>query len=141
MKEKLEIVEKAIREALPRLLESTIGCWFKNPKEVGYEKLIGIDGQRYCFDYGDGIYFHSYFPSKFKVIGHDILLNDVLEWFKNLNHETIIVSQITAHGILIGTENTDTLRAVQFPKWDLSKPYLKDQSEELIEFLYNLIQK
>jgi hypothetical protein len=60
-----------------------------------------------------------------EIIGKDPMLNDVLEWINKtcnrMNKETIF------HACCIS--------------WQLSFPYLKDQSHELINFLHGLIKK
>nr|DAG72853.1 MAG TPA: hypothetical protein [Caudoviricetes sp.] len=73
----------------------------------------------------------------------DPMLNDVLEWHskfyaKNSHFEVFnIVMNNEKHpaGVFIDYSEEDTARYI----WDLSKPYLKDQSPELIKFLHGLI--
>lgn len=148
--EKLHAVETAIRKALPRLMEPTEGCRILEHGEP-LEQYSVILAERsegkyliytpYNLDNPCEEIDQKELSENYEILGHDILLSDVLEWFDNLKHETIRVSQITTKGTLIGTEDTDTLRAVKFGKWDLSKPRLADQSEELWNFLYNLIKE
>jgi hypothetical protein len=65
------------------------------------------------------------FDDVFYIIGKEPMLNDVLEY---LSKET--------------TAPTSNILKNQlyyiYSKWDLSKPYLKDQSKELIDFLVEL---
>ncbi|MGH1520564.1 hypothetical protein [Chryseobacterium sp. JK1] len=71
------------------------------------------------------------------------MLNDVLEWHskyysKNSHFEVFnVVMNNEKHsaGVFLDYSEEDTGRFI----WDLSKPYLKDQSPELIEFLHGLI--
>lgn len=78
------------------------------------------------------------------IIGLDPMLNDVLEWHskyysKNSHFEVFnIVMNNEKHpaGVFLDYSEEDTARFI----WDLSKPYLKDQSPELINFLHGLIK-
>ncbi|AZB23609.1 hypothetical protein EG339_02715 [Chryseobacterium bernardetii] len=72
------------------------------------------------------------------------MLNDVLEWHskyycKNSHFEVLnIVINDEKHpaGVFIDYSEEYTARFI----WDLSKPFLKDQSPELIKFLHSLIK-
>ena len=61
---------------------------------------------------------------KRKVIPMDPMLNDVIDWIKQTSDPYKIDLRI--HLLLLS--------------WDLSNPYLKDQSPELISFLHSLIK-
>lgn len=79
------------------------------------------------------------------TVPQDSMLNDVLEWHskyysKNSHFEVFnIVMNNEKHpaGVFLDYSEEDTARFI----WDLSKPYLKDQSPELINFLHGLIKK
>lgn len=60
------------------------------------------------------------------------MLNDVLEWFGNLKFKTIHFE--------VSDEGAVFYRQKEIIPVDLSKPYLRDWGEELIDFLYNLIE-
>jgi len=60
-------------------------------------------------------------------IGHPILLNDVLEWINTSQNITKFKSEVTM------------LEIVQ--NWNLPKPKLSGQSQELIDALCELIPK
>lgn len=119
MKEKLKAVKVQIRKEIPRLMELREDCRFEF-KDIKF-KVVHID--EYYIQAIDELTSvtaleHSKKP-EFKIIGSEIMLNDVLEY--------LFKYKIEPHGILVF--------------WDLSSPYLKDQPEELIEFLYNLLKK
>ncbi len=77
----------------------------------------------------------TYYKCKAKRF-REPMLNDVLEWFK-LNKETTGSNLLT---MFIEGEFSKN-RNLVIDSWDLSKPYLKDQSPELIEFLHGFIKK
>ena len=134
--EKLNELTEAIRKSIPRLMELSEGCEIIS-KIVDYFNKIEIEsnfiiGKNAEFD-GEDIVVGDYFYStdNFTIIGHEPLLNDVLEWLK-------------IKGIKI-TDTTDDLLLCfggykYYSFWDLSKSKLSDQSEELINFLHDLIK-
>lgn len=65
---------------------------------------------------------------------YPVLLNDVLQWYdENVEFETNNGQGFYTRGFYDDFEN--------WFEWDMSKPYLKDQSPELITFLHGLIKK
>lgn len=139
--EKLHAVETAIRKALPRLMKPTEGCLVifrnvKNKKQSG--KILYNFGQDFyrifCKNESDEYLRRR---NEVEILGHDILLNDVLEWLKELELSNKIKSfeiGFTPMGQFVIKQK----EVIVF--WDLSKPRLADQSEKLINFLYNLIK-
>ncbi len=131
----MEQLEKKIREALPRLKELTKGC------------LLGYDGENIDIEiintnknivtYIDAVNidkikdasFEEFSQLDMSIIGHPIKLNDVLEYIKI--KDTPIYNTTQVDNIAFGV----------FPKiqyWNLSSVYLKDQSNELKQFLNEL---
>lgn len=125
MKTKLQILEEKIRKDLPRLMELGEGCRVKlaDHKKTSDPNNIIKMVNAFTFKSEDIV----------EIIGHDILLSDVLDWLKTLRKNFKLDSDI-----LVVFVDAFTLKKSNI---NLSKPYLKDQSEELIEFLYNLIEK
>ena len=134
--EKLNELKAEIRKAIPRLMELSEGCeiiskiedYFNNI-EIESNFIIGKNAE---FD-GEDIVIgeYCYGTINFTIIGHEPLLNHVLEWLK-------------IKGIKI-TDTTDDLLLCfggykYYSFWDLSKSKLSDQSEELIDFLHDLIK-
>lgn len=120
---KLTAVENEIRKVIPRLMELREGCKLElpiyNSKNELIETIKSSIGQDFHIISENEIGYAGYYYEDidFDVIGHDVMLNDVLEWNELERGLTIITM------------------------WNLSTPYLKDQSEELIDFLFNLIEK
>lgn len=155
--EKLHAVETVIRQALPRLTELSQGC--KLEKDGYYYTYLGkfmVNVSPYTDGYylhhfsseavvipkkGKDFFIHSLGDKRFKyynIIGHDIMLNDILEWLKELE----LSGKIKAFEVGFTPTGQFVIKygkAIMF--WDLSKLYLKDQSEELWNFLYNLIEQ
>lgn len=132
IEEKLQIITERIREDIPRLMELSEGCYVKladHIKTNNSEDVVKVI---------------HYFPFKSeeisKIIGHEPMLNDVLEWI-DITYEKgsmflkYVMFQTSKRFLEIWFGDKI------FAKWDLSKPYLKDQSIEFIEFLYNLIKE
>lgn len=140
-KEQLHAVETAIRQALPRLMEPTEGCLFKDNWTNEISEKVGLyiteRGKKVAVlrdnstneifvDYSNTFRINLFYKdASHTTIGHNIILSDVLEWFRTIS---------TGGGIEI-----EKIHKIIY-YWDLSKPYLKDQSEKLINFLYNLIK-
>lgn len=158
--QKLHAVETAIRKALPRLMEPTEGCWLnlhyineKDKETTEKCKIIGVDKKgKLLIRYDDG--FNSFSKKdlekyikkgSYSMLGHDILISDVLEWITLFNDfclwQGMILKPIDASNYYAEFE---TINGECFDKniieWNLPKPRLADQSEEFIDFLYNLIK-
>lgn len=140
----LDELSLLIRKNIPRLMELREGCvieYFRGSRAYNCKVVETFPS-----------YFNAYFDGEiesidfelsentFQIIGHDIMLNDVLEWLDDnkkdygFNGEGYFYKEKRNEG-LAGKE------LYNFVQWDLSKPYLKDQSEELIKFLYNIIKE
>lgn len=138
-------LEAEIRKSLPRTKKLSKGCKILFDLNDFYTdvvgEIIGIDDANVAIVISEDLDQRA-IPlkkiSKEKIIGHDILLSDVLEWLKELelsNKINIFNIGCTEMGQFV------ILYKKKYYFWNLSKPYLKDQSEELIEFLYNLIEE
>lgn len=156
LQEKLHAVETAIRKALSRLRRPTEGCKICQPDIVSFSKrypssygrILKVD--EYFIDYETHVehnfvyHVFTYNDNKirvlklkgFSVIGHEILLSDVLEWLNAINelNTSVILRKEVFEFQRIEKENK-----LFIVGWDLSKSRLADQSEELINFLYNLL--
>ena len=124
MNNNLTTLENAIYNSIPRLRELSSGCEIDSdfygifPAIVidkEYNTIYGVDKENQ---------YRSVEIRRCKIIGHQILLNDVLEWLKGLGWN---IYQPTIQNII--------------NNWNLSKPALKDQSQELIDALCELIPK
>lgn len=131
-----ELTEK-IRKAIPRLMELGDGCVIKYGTET--EWIVSKKEDEF-------VYIISYISisarkmihqkdEKIEIIGHEPMLNDVLEYHSKDGKDKYShfeVSNGKAYFSIYDGEETESL------VWDLTKPYLKDQSKELIEYLNNL---
>jgi hypothetical protein len=137
----LEKLEKEIRANIPRLTELSEGCIIDTPYGTAKVNNITLDE-----DFQDVVFIckqlqYRACPVKhITIIGHEIQLNDVLEWFRD--ETNIIGGSLTASF----TNRLDSLRLgisgydyYLIGDWDLSKNLLKDQSEDLIKSLSELI--
>ena len=123
--QKLNELTTEIRKAIPRLMELSDGCEIKTQSGTKYKIYLEEESFYNCFNekvvttsMTKPLSTHSY-----TIIGHEPLLNDVLEYFleyTSLDFNTRQMAYILA-------------------SWDLSKSKLREQSPELINFLHDLI--
>lgn len=134
MKE-LEELTREIREKLPRLMELSEGQKFKSliadPANdickdsyytVGYHEDYSCKIENEHIEIGGYIYIVN---RDFEIIGKEPMLNDLLDY---VNKSDISIS------------DWNTISRSIISGWELSKPYLRDQSHELIKFLHSLIK-
>ena len=132
-------LEDKIREALPHLKELTKGCIIYGvdgdfPEFGGKAEIVNVSVENDytttyildCYTIDRGCY-NKFFTTKkcwdtynIEIIGKDIMLNDVL------NYLTIFEDD--------AEEYFDEVLC----EWDLTSPYLKDQSEALVKYLNEL---
>ena len=144
--QKIEALSNEIRKALPYLMEFSEGCIFFN-KRQGYfkahfiSKIADFDLSKThiikaCVEGNSSANF--YYPLSCELVGHEPMLNDILAWHSNKGRNKYShFEAVKSEGyffIYDGEENC-------YVTWNLEKPYLKDQSDELINFLYSLICK
>ncbi|WGU68522.1 hypothetical protein QIU18_13185 [Capnocytophaga canimorsus] len=136
--EKLAEVTAQIRKDIPRLMEFKEGFIIENNSTQ-----VKLLFPNYDFDFEKECNVHLFENTETfwyltdedlkecKFIGHDIMLNDVLEWLgKVLKEATEYRIGYTNIG-KFGVKYREMLGVM-----DLSKPLLKDQSEYFIKFLY-----
>ena len=90
----------------------------------------------YGFDEKTGSPRDCYYPKDLGLAGKNIMLNDVLIWHSSNGRDKYShfeVSKTEAYFCIYDGEEKESII------WDLSKPYLKDQSEDLINFLTELL--
>ncbi|MDY3344412.1 hypothetical protein PG326_04015 [Riemerella anatipestifer] len=134
--EKLQAITADIRQKLPRLMKLEEGCLIKDKGTDIIGKIVHKNNDEFIFiQWMDDMYVkHSkcsleYLENRFKSLGKDPMLTDVLEWLG-----TELYTVFTYGLEVYGSDE------VYMFTWDLSKPYLKDQSKEVIDFLYNFIE-
>lgn len=149
--EKLQAVTQQIRKDIPRLMELSEGCLLE--VDVPNEGLITYKSNGTFLWYGvtyislvnTELCIHNKIrlgSDRYKIIGHEPMINDILEWFekdRQLPEDTFFQDVFfqTNNGKYLEIYGDGGLLA----KWDLAKLYLKDQNDELIDFLYNLMNK
>ncbi len=136
--EKLKAVTEDIRRELPELMKLEKGCILKYdddfieickklPKTSKYNDNF-YQGFSYDDNCGHWFYENQIEDLGYKIIGKEPMLNDVIDWFY-------------LKGIYFSFSMYNSQIKKEHIKWDFSKPYLKDQSEEFINFLYELLEK
>lgn len=146
--QKLQAVTEQIRKDIPRLMELSEGCKIIcNGLKCEIIKVlpnkIVEDVELFAFENSGevpNIVALWQYEDDFEIIGHEPTINDVLEWVNELpkNFRKLLID---SDGLIYKFAMNGTLEWLQDIKWDLSKPYLKDQSDKLKEFLYNLMNK
>lgn len=146
--EKLHTLETTIRKSIPRLMEVSEGCILKRKshfelysdyvilkiKRDDFSTYTEIDGKHK----GSFSIENEKLLDHFEIIGHDILLSDVFEWLGTLFNFTIDHKGVIYQEFDYYFEGGLDRDYNEVAKVDFSKPYLKDQSEEFWDFLYNL---
>jgi len=139
-----DLLKQRIQEAIPTLMDWSIGNIIKQieGENSGDIYTIGYD----CWLTSNGKYIElddslEYNLSDFILIGKEPMLNDVLEWLKSISEYTDKYC-ITIGGDFLKMNfiqsSFELINSHTNPRWDMSKPYLKDQSTELIEWLSTL---
>lgn len=131
----LDKLTKEIRSKIPELMEFKAGCLIKD--ELCTYIILDSDYQDdvYYQDLETFAIYHDYKDEIIKncdIIGVEPKLQDVLNWIKIIRVDTEIdgvkeLISITFYGAIV-------------KDWDLSKPFLKNQSQELIDNLAGLIK-
>lgn len=145
-----DLLKQKIQDKIPKLLEMSKGQLFTiknmpfnyeflhfiyNDDEEIVEVATLYDGEIDVFDY-------DYFTNKhITIYGKEPLLSDVLEWLKLIS-EYPDEFCITIGGDFLKMNfiqsSFELINSHTNPRWDLSKPYLKEQNQELIDYLYTL---
>lgn len=164
IQEKLNVIVKDIRQKLPRLMQLEEGCWVERDGDIG--KIIKSNKESYSLLINNNPNPFSYLKSttkKEEIIGKEPMLNDVLDYMHKSNIElnyyidnkegimNLIFSDYNlyydfckSNANLPEKEFEEKEKEIS-PKieasWNLSKLYLKDQSEGLVNFLYSRLNK
>lgn len=145
--ETLAEIEADIRKDIPRLYELREGCILQNEWSKDFFKVYDeTENHIRIFQLNSDVpneqvinkkYINTYTP--LIIIGHDIMLNDVLEWIK-FNAFSVEFQENGDFNLYRELKLSKSIERYGFVNWNLSAPYIKEQSEELIKFLYNLIK-
>lgn len=125
--DKLKELTNDIHLKIPRLMDDGVGQIYERYSKGDYfwtmisydpikEICILFDGER------SSQWYLSEIQTRFQPLGMEPMLNDVLEYF-----------------LLITTIDVTCWRVLD-DGWDLTKPYLKDQPQDFIDYLYDLCQ-
>lgn len=123
-----EKLKQKIQEAVPSLMELSEGCIIENYKGYKFKVLSSVienSEDDYIVYLGadllpNTIYVEQLAKRKIKIIGKEPMLNDVLKWMIITTEPCLQFEQDVINFISI---------------WDLLKPFLKDQDQELIDWL------
>lgn len=128
----LQKLENAIRQALPELMELTDGCEVLIgglTYEIGVNAKVNWPNKNEIFitNLEQDIWINQ-----FLIIGHPITILHLLMWL-NLNPE--IIPYINGEGFL----SNRMIIEIDICKLDLSKIYLRDQAQIVIDELVKLV--
>ncbi len=138
--DKLKELTDLIRSEIKELTAIEVGQIFKskfdgNIVATRIEQHTANTYSIYGFDVKEGLPRNNCYPRDLELVGKEIMLNNVLHWHskKSRNkYSHFEVSNGEGYFVIYDEEEAES------KAWDLSKPYLKDQSEETIKFLCNL---
>lgn len=141
--EMLASVEVQIRKDIPRLMELREDCYVKEKIMDYLYKIYRVTDNCYnLYRVSDNdkwdVRKETYDKHKpFEIVGHEIMLYDVLEWLSLCKKTIYFIDSEYGFGIL----DVDCHRFYHF-KFDinLKSPYLRHQSEKLIKFLYGVMK-
>jgi hypothetical protein len=136
-----DLLKQKIQEAIPRLKDFTNGCIIETPHWNTFSQKFEDDNFDEYYIFNSQVYTDSnelfckvsnieldFDLSKCRF-GKEPLLSDVLEWMKVLHTE---IHSINKYGHF----HDRVWNGIY--SWDLSKPYLKEQNQELIDYLCTL---
>jgi len=141
----IQTIENEIRSKLPHTMELSAGCEIYTPHWDIFKQQFDKDVFDRFYIFNGSIFDdnNQYFTTAediekdfdFKdcIIGHPITLPNVLEWLMKNENEAIY--SINVYGTFLDCE----MNAVA--EWDFRKNLLREQSSELIESLFNLIER
>ena len=144
--QKIEALSNEIRKALPYLMELSEGCIFFNQKrgyfKAHYVKKTNDDNLLKTHIVAGVLEGNNnasyYYPMSVELIGKEPMLNDVLAWHCTEGRNKYSrFEAVKSEGYFFIYDGEETYSV----SWNLQKPYLKDQSVELIDFLYSLIEQ
>lgn len=144
---KYEAIAQAIRQEFPRLMEMEEGTLIQNVYTNQIFKIYNVTETHYRMyelnsELPNEISLHKNIMKKhsdYIIIGKELMLSDILEWISKLKDK--VSFEIDTFFMYKHISNVSGWEFYKHTKWDLSKPYLKEQSKELINFLYELIDK
>ena len=134
--EKLSKLKEAIQLVIPSLTDIGKGQIFESQF---YGRIVATKVTQhststwsiYGFDEKDGLPRDCYYPRDLKFVGKDIMLHHVLDWIKGLRTE---IHSINKYGHF-HDRNWNGICS-----WNFKDPYLKDQNQELIDYLFDTLQ-
>ncbi len=137
--EKLKAITEDIRSKLPRLKEPMKDCYI-DTKTHGICKILYLDLLNEKVKYSvldEFLDFKEIGKKEIKeIIGKEPTILDCMEWLNKKEYKV----ELTGQGLLYAVIGKDhPMKKAISCRVDLTKPYLKDQSEEFINFLYGLL--
>jgi len=132
--EKLNELTEAIRKSIPRLMELSEGCELEKYNEK--YKIHEVKNERYYLTNILGGHTKYEIDRDYTIIGHEPLLNHVLEWRRITNNYRASF----INDLFIDEDKSNETGVIVEVDWDLSKSKLSDQSEDLINYLHDLIK-
>ena len=133
MNNNLITLENAIYNSIPRLMELSSGCEVKDSNQEIATIVRNYNNGVIAVVYKRGN-LDVHLVKDIQILGHPILLNDVLEWL--MKNGGFVISN--NYLFFNDRDFEDSRNAI---KIDWSKSKLSDQSQELIDALCELIAK
>jgi hypothetical protein len=129
--EKIQKITDLIKSNIKELTKIEVGQVF-NSKYYGHivaTKVTYLSEGKYLiygFDIKEGLPRDNYYPMDLELVGKEPMLNNVLHFFiESLYSRSKEYDDFSVLDIILS-------------EWDYSKPYLKDQSQATINYLFDL---
>ena len=153
----LETVSARVRELVPRLMKSSVGCelvcikdraGFKGHDVGDRVRVVSTEGGRLFVDQfvlwgkksqGTFKWIYGRTIDDFKIIGHPITRDDILEALSEFNPKFIWAWDSGGYLIQWCVNKKKFTRFLNSPKFPIGKP-LSEQPQETIDFLADILK-
>ena len=134
----IEKLESAIRQALPELMELTEGCQVSYNGKICTVTRVNIQESFRLIEINYMQFL--YVPAHMPIIGHPITLLHLLRWLGEMEISCKLSPVDSINAILLFKEYTIKHCDTYHVHLELSKPLLRDQSDDVIEELNKLLK-
>lgn len=133
-----EELKKKICQALPRLMDDVVGQVYERNGLFHIAIRADIEGMTLFSKthFENNFYYYQELQTRFQPLGIEPTLSDVLEYLGTIGEDDDF--RIYSDGIIQFWDYLYSHYCNAKISWDLSQPLLKDQSEELIDYLLRL---
>ncbi len=135
--EMLQEIERDVRRVCENLTRFEVGCLIRFSDNLECPlRIVHFDsGDVYLWDIVNRITLKRKADSVFRnceIIGKDPTLHDILRWLLAIEGDTDFIDMQGC----FGKWSNGMVVKTDFAKWDFTKPFLKNQSDIVVSFLW-----